>query len=221
LDDLLDADEQLAKQLLSVSRSLEVAGSRRELTVLGVDALQAAEVNENGSGLATHHIDLAMEWTRLVEAVRLKPGFEDFLKPTPFSSLLRDLPTSGSVILINVDHLRCDAVVLRAGLDEPIHVPLPGFSLQKASTMRDQLRGKLERSNVRMRGQTGEDGEEDGDEGDALEELESSLTRDDRGIRPRKLKRHREDLQQLLRNLWNLVVKPILDGAGITVRLLL
>ncbi|KAJ2916984.1 hypothetical protein MD484_g3466, partial [Candolleomyces efflorescens] len=217
LDDLFDADEKLAKELMSVSQSLEIAGSRRESTVLNVNTLKESEANDNSGGPATHHIDLAMEWTRLVEAVRLKPGFEGFLRPTPFASLLRDLPASGSVVLINIDHLRCDAVVLQAGLDEPIHIPLPGFSLQQAATMRDQLRGKLERSNVRMRGQNGEEGEEVVDEDERSEERESSPTRDERGFRPaRGKKRHGEDLQQLLRNLWDLVVKPILDGARIT-----
>ncbi|KAJ2932709.1 hypothetical protein H1R20_g4386, partial [Candolleomyces eurysporus] len=216
LDDLLDVDEQLAKQILSVSQSLEVAGSQRDSTVLNVDALQATEVENNDSNLATHHIDLAMEWTRLVEAVRSKPGFEDFLKPTAFSSLIKDLPTSGSVIIINVDHVRCDAVVLRAGLDKPIHIPLPEFSSRKATIMRDQLRGKLERSDVRMRGQNERNDKEGKGEDEASEELEeSSPTRDDRGIRPVRGRKGLGDLQQVLRNLWILVVKPILDGAEI------
>ncbi|KAH6918213.1 CHAT domain-containing protein [Coprinopsis sp. MPI-PUGE-AT-0042] len=130
---------------------------------------------------ARAHLNLARQWDNLLKEVRSIPGFESFLQPLPCSSLLQHLPASGPVVVINVDKQRCDAIALLAGLGEPLHIPLPDFSLEKANNYRGILKASLEDQHLRMR----------------EDQMQSQVM-----------------VRQVLRDLWNEVVGPILNTLG-------
>jgi tetratricopeptide (TPR) repeat protein len=153
VDQLRLVDEQLAERLVAVSKALETSGSGSGKTRVGIDKDDSASLNSS--------VDLAVEWKDLVSSIRQKPGFEDFLETKVFS--MEDLPSRGTVVVINVHETRCDALALRAGWNAPIHIALPQISLAKAKRMADGLRGYLGIGGVRLRGYE-HDGEEDGEE---------------------------------------------------------
>ncbi|KAJ2927668.1 hypothetical protein H1R20_g9432, partial [Candolleomyces eurysporus] len=150
------------------------------------------------------HLELATEWEELVRTVRSTvPGFENFLQPSPCSTLLQNLPDSGPIVVINVHEDRCDAIALIAGLDEPFHIPLHSFSQKKAITYSNELTAYLQLKDLRMRGvQADTDEEEDADNEPR-----------ERAIRPSVNKKLRNQIvRNILGGLWREVVKPILDA---------
>ena len=148
---------------------------------------------------ANTHVKLAQEWNELLTKIRTIPQFEDFLRPPSCSSLLKNLPDSGPVVVINVHKDSCDALALLSGLDgnsEPLHIRLDKFSYAKAADLRNRLNAHLQDANVRMR-----DCELD----------------DIRATRPVRNNDGGGVIKYILHQLWILVVKPILDGLGFSV----
>lgn len=192
-------DERLSKRIADVAKRLESAGTSRGMFTPSMPFEEKLSVE--GAGHA--HLKLAREWEDLLREARNIPGFENFLRPVPLSSILQGLPESGFVVVINVDTARCDAVALRAGRDMPIHIPLPSFSVDKANKYRDALNLNLRSLGLRVR-EGGELGVSDNDfEG--------------RGIRrPGFARTKGGPVHNVLRGLWEEVVKPILDALGIS-----
>ncbi|KAI0083517.1 CHAT domain-containing protein [Irpex rosettiformis] len=133
----------------------------------------------------------ALEYDKLMSTIRGLDGFEDFLRPKTLSQLAGAC-TSGPVVVINVHEFRCDALVLcRAG--DAVHIPLPELSLNRAMDIQkylwDLLRAK--RFLSRCRG----DPQDEGDErGGRVTEMEPP-----------------DMMRKVLADLWNWVVKPIMD----------
>ena len=92
---------------------------------------------------ANTHVKLTQEWNELLTKIRILPGFEDFLQPPSCSYLLKNLPDSGVVVVINVHKDSCDALALLSDLDEPLHIPLQDFSYEMASDLHNQLKAQL------------------------------------------------------------------------------
>ncbi|KAF5340587.1 hypothetical protein D9611_007403 [Ephemerocybe angulata] len=155
---------------------------------------------------ARNHQKLAKDWENLLRTVRDLPGFENFLRPSPCSTLLQHLPESGSAVLINIDtNGRCDALALLAGQEQPIHIPLPEFSYEKATKYRDDLGNLLKSNHLRDRGRQDSEITETGEDDPEI-----------RGVRlARREKRDVGILHGILRSLWSDLVKPILDSLGI------
>ncbi|KAJ2930882.1 hypothetical protein H1R20_g6236, partial [Candolleomyces eurysporus] len=151
------------------------------------------------------HLELANEWEELVSTVRRTvPGFENFLQPSPCSTLLQHLPDSGPIIIINAHEDRCDAIALLAGLDEPFHIPLLSFSQKKAVTYSNALTAHLQLKELRMRGvHADRDEEEDEDNGPTERTMRPSVKKLGNGI-----------ICNILESLWKEVVKPILEALG-------
>ena len=137
---------------------------------------------------ASTHVKLAQKWNELLANIRTIPKFKDFLQPPSCSNLLKNLPDSGSVIVINVHKDSCDALALSSDLDEPLHIPLHKFTFEKATNLHNQLNSYLHTANLQMRG--------------------TQLVR---------LNESGDVIKHILHQLWILVVKPILDGLGISV----
>ncbi|KAF6741018.1 CHAT domain-containing protein [Ephemerocybe angulata] len=188
LEDLRLHDETLAQSIEDISRALEDAGTSRQQSHLGMPLSEKISLE----GEARVHLDLARNRDELLKQARAIPGFESFLMPSPCSAIMQHLPESGPIILINVDELRCDALALLAGLDEPLQIPLSNFSTQKANTYRTILDTQLRSHSLRSR------------------EVEP------RGVRPAPIKKRGEDLSvhRVLRGLFEEVVRPILDALG-------
>ncbi|TEB21154.1 hypothetical protein FA13DRAFT_1643470 [Coprinellus micaceus] len=127
-----------------------------------------------------------------------------FYGPPAWSTVLENLPEQGPVVVINLYEDRCDALALLAGLNEPLHIPLPCFSVEKAIKYRSELKVQLNLRGLRAKG-----GEK---------ELGRETT--ERGAGPYRRKGAESDknvVRRILRCLWIEVVKPILDVLAISV----
>ena len=84
-------------------------------------------------------------------------------------------------------------------LDGPLHIPraLHGFSYEKATDLRNQLNAHLRTANIRMR---------ECDLDDGIRTTRPVGDNADGGV-----------IKRILHQLWTLVVKPNLDGLGISV----
>ncbi|MEV0176109.1 CHAT domain-containing protein [Streptomyces sp. NPDC050803] len=96
----------------------------------------------DGAGTTDERHDLAAEWDRLLEQVRAREGFEDFLRP-PRPDRLLPHGAHGPVVLVNVSRFRCDALVIdAAGLSV---VPLPHLTLAEVVDRAAAFLGALDR----------------------------------------------------------------------------
>ncbi|KAF6747870.1 CHAT domain-containing protein [Ephemerocybe angulata] len=192
LDDLRVHNKSLAQRIEDVSRRLENAGSSRASSHTSMSLAEKRSLEDE----ARVHLDLARQWDELLSATRVIPGFESFLMPQPCSVIMQHLPESGPIVVINIDKRRCDAIALLAGLDEPLHIPLPNFSIEKASKYRTDLSSQLQSHQLRVR------------------EVDEEFL--GRGVRPAPVGRRGGDppVHQVLRGLWEEVVKPILNALG-------
>lgn len=191
IDELHSYDEDLANDLLRVSRALEVAGSRQTSSI--IDATLAEKISMQSQ--VNSHLKHSREWDQLLKKVRKIPQFQDFLRPPRTPNLLKNLPKTGFVVVINVFTERCDALALASGLDAPQHIALPNFSHELAENLRQRLKQYLIINRVRMR-----DDEE--------------LTRT---LRPMSDLFDDNLLSEILCALWLNVVKPIFHNLGIPV----
>ncbi|TFK17060.1 hypothetical protein FA15DRAFT_557312, partial [Coprinopsis marcescibilis] len=196
LGDLRLVNPSLADRYSGISKELEIAGSRTSRLTMGPETSTSEGVSAEKEALS--HVKLAAEWESVLTTIRTTvPGFENFLLPLPCSSLLQNLPDTGPIILINVHEYSCDALAVMAGLDEPLHIPLPCFSFEKAETLRTDLTGLLRSSGMRVR-----------------DDVQGSETEQHRKPQQSRAGPHGETLASILATLWIDVVKPILDALG-------
>ncbi|KAF6752318.1 TPR-like protein [Ephemerocybe angulata] len=200
VDKALEWLEQGRVFFMQVSKGLEAAGSSTRSSWTNMSLSEKSTLAEQ----ARDNLNLARQWENLLEEVRAIPRFESFLKPVPWTTLLQHLPASGPVIIINVDTRRCDAIALLAGQDQPLHIPLPDFSLELCNQYREGLTARLQSFHPRYRG------------GLAMpaSDLESG-----RGIRPVLLsgKNGETVIQTVLRGLWEKIVQPIFQTLELVV----
>ncbi|KAF6741556.1 CHAT domain-containing protein [Ephemerocybe angulata] len=230
LDDLRAVDEALADRVLEISKALDASGAQSELTNIDLENIMSdAPISTKPD---REHTDLTVEWNRLVASVRTKPGFEHFLQATPVSTLLQNIPTHGTVVIINMHATRCDALALQSRRD-PKLIPLAGFSMAKAKSMSVQVREQLGMRGVKVRGYEDErpSGEGDGRDGPSEEDGSwedesghgpgdgngSDVEVEDSGFRATRVARRKKaGITQMLRELWTLVVRPIFNALGLT-----
>ncbi|WP_394620220.1 CHAT domain-containing protein [Lentzea sp. JNUCC 0626] len=116
--DLRAQDPHLAEQLSEVARQL--ADAR---TAVGYFDPGTGRLIEPDSlrGLE-HRTYLAEEWHRLAETARTLPGLEYLLRIPPLEALQSGLP-DGAVVIVNVDDLRCDAIIVTRTACELVELP--------------------------------------------------------------------------------------------------
>jgi tetratricopeptide (TPR) repeat protein len=200
LDALRAHDAQLAEEVMGVSKRLEDTGASRRRPDAGMTQSERISLEAE----ARNQLQLARQWDDLLAKVRAIPEFEDFLKPTPYSTILRHLPDSGPIVVINVHEHQCDAFALLAGLDEPLHVPLPDLSLEKVVKYQIDLGSHLGKQGLRMRSEE----EDDVDQDDPNRLI----------VRYRRRPAGSEDVtRNALKCLWVEIVKPVLDALGFSV----
>ena len=187
VDELRSYDPALADRLSILSRELENAGlrmdSRRGKTDLSMNEKMSLEDR------ASTHLKHAKEWEQLLATIRNISGFEYFLQPRKCADIMHALPEEGPIVIINIHINRCDALALKAGADEPMHIPLPKFSHQEAERL---AKGLYNNRGVRSR-------------------LGMPLDDDD------SLFSHL-DIPDILNVLWFGVVSPILEALDFSVR---
>jgi tetratricopeptide (TPR) repeat protein len=105
------------------------------------------------NGTFDNPIDAAEDRKRLLADIRKQPGFECFLLPKPYN-VLCGTSQGGPVLILTSHHHHCDAIIILNPTAEPVHVPLPGVTLELLRSQRDMLKDLLGRCNVRNRGQS-------------------------------------------------------------------
>lgn len=197
LDDLRAHDPTLAETILEVSRQLQDTGVMQRQASVHMPLQQKMAIEQEGAA----HLNLVKKWEELVEKVRLYyPALENFLQPLQCPSIMQYLPRDGPIVIINVSPHRCDALALIAGLDQPLHIPLPSFSLEKGIQYRQDLSAELA-----LHGMRGEEGTYDD------EQSERAIGR---------YRRQREAdgaTRRVLGRMWVELVKPVLGALGFSV----
>ncbi|KAJ7208314.1 TPR-like protein, partial [Mycena pura] len=132
VDELRMSHSGLANQLVSLSTTLETAGTQSN-SVTDNTKPQSLQTSANQSH------DLALQRNRVLQQIRELPGFERFLLSKPISELV-PAAKKGPVAIINISEYGCDALILPPGLaDEVIHVPLCDFTIHEAETLAQSL----------------------------------------------------------------------------------
>ncbi len=148
----LDAGQpERAVELLELGRSvlwtqlLDLRGDDSELAARA-PALHAelgqirTTLDSEAAVTPAQRIALAQRWDDLVAQVRGLDGFSDFLRPVPLDRLLRGA-VGGTVVIINLSALRCDALLARP--DGVRVVPLPALSDRDVGARVDGYLGAL------------------------------------------------------------------------------
>ncbi|PPQ77256.1 hypothetical protein CVT26_005815, partial [Gymnopilus dilepis] len=186
LDDLKAQHPRLADRFRLLSEQLEHLGSRADPRQPGVK--MPMQVNMSLEAEAHHHFKLAKEREQLLATIREMPGFENFLRPKSFAELMRGIPEEGATVVINSDESRCDALILFAGIVEPIVVRLENFTYEKATSLAEALRVRLQTRGLQSRYPD-----------EARENTRGMRSADENNF-----------LQAILHDLWTDLVEPIL-----------
>ncbi|KAJ7128032.1 CHAT domain-containing protein [Mycena epipterygia] len=132
VDELRNSHPELADQLVSLSTSLETAGTR--------DNAVAGHIKPSSLlSIAQKYHALVLDRNDILQQIRELPGFKRFLLPKTISelSLAANL---GPVAILNISEYGCDALVLIPGCtDEVIHVPLSDFTIHDAQALAELL----------------------------------------------------------------------------------
>ncbi|KAG9084522.1 hypothetical protein FS749_005180 [Ceratobasidium sp. UAMH 11750] len=183
-DDLYAVHPELAQQLQYVSHQLECAPMRDPGDLVpGQDSLSSHKI-------AWMHRELAQRREALLASARLLPGLEGFLLPLNASKLM-GTGQDRVVVMFNICGERCDALVVQTATQDITHVPLTGFSTEKAEIARVELTGYL------------------GARGSWRDDKQYDVQR--RPVYPQ----HDPNWKDVLAMLWQDVVKPVLDHLGI------
>lgn len=181
LDNLQRLHPQLAHDLHHVSQALQHATSSPS-TQLSLDT----------QARSSH--GYALEYDRLIKQIRQLEGFENFLRPRAYSELICACAV-GPIVIINIHSAKCDALILHQP-GRVKHVPLSSFSEVHAKKLHKDLWSILNLRRLRSRF----------DDSDVLQDDEDVRG----GNLPGKGAKH-DPMYKILADLWNLVVKPILD----------
>ncbi|KAI0083332.1 CHAT domain-containing protein [Irpex rosettiformis] len=190
LDDLRRLHPQLADGLYRVSQALQHAASSPSNLLPSSPGAHKAQPSLEGQAQSSHIY--ALEYEKLITRIRELGGFKDFLLPKTLSQLAGAC-ASGPVIVLNIHNARCDALVLSQP-DHITHIPLPEFSRTHAVKLHKDLWSILAARNLRGRFRDSEWYDDD----NRGQDMPGNGVRNDPMFR-------------VLGDLWNFVVKPILD----------
>jgi hypothetical protein len=143
-------------------------------------------------GSEKHYHELAHERDELLKKIQTLPGFETFLLPKTFSQLI-PAACGGPVIMVNISMARCDALILLPDLNDILHIPLPNFTYLDAEDLKKSLYNMLKQRGV-------------------LRESDRHGKKADVNLANQEM-----EFANILSQLWNKVVRPILDGMAIMV----
>ena len=186
IDNLHLRSSSLADRFLKVARALEFHGAR-PLSTLSPYSTFMEDIRVQDA--TRNHTILAGEYKQLLKEIRCLPDFHDFLKPCSATNLLSLLPSSGPVVIFNVDETRCDALALIYGIREPLHITLENFSLVQAEQLQKALQSNL------LEQRDAGDGERAG------HRARTNITL----------------MEFVLKELWYKVIHPVLEALGYSV----
>ncbi|KAG9121960.1 hypothetical protein FRC07_001854 [Ceratobasidium sp. 392] len=152
----------------------------------GIDQV-AMDISPQSRELRDHARHLA----QYVEEVRALPGHSDFMRPKPFFQL-KDAARFCLVVYVNISQYRCDAIVLKGPNYGAIVVPLP-TSWSKVLEL-----SRAMQNTVRLQGREVRDSEA------ARHFARASRTRQSPAAA----------IQNVLKQLWECIVRPVLMALG-------
>ncbi|QRV89381.1 CHAT domain protein [Ceratobasidium sp. AG-Ba] len=141
-EELSLVDPVLAAQLRDVACELDAAGSRSSLD------FRAAEAPVNLVTQSQRHHELAFHWQELLAKARQYPDFCEYLLPRKAKDL-KKAARDGPIVIINVHHTRCDALVILPGVEDVVHVPLVELTEHKLIRIRGQCSSLAQRHDIR------------------------------------------------------------------------
>ncbi|KAI0083006.1 hypothetical protein BDY19DRAFT_910921, partial [Irpex rosettiformis] len=190
LDDLQRLHPRLADDLYHVSQVLQHAATSPSSSLPPSTEPRKTQPSLEGQAQSSH--TYALKYEKLITQIRELNGFKDFLLPKTLSQLT-DACVSGPVVVINVHKSRSDALILH-GIGDVVCVPLPDLPLSRATDIQRQLWDLLRAKRFLNRSR-GEMRDEDSDE---------------RGGRVTAMDTP-DMMRKILADLWNWIVKPIMD----------
>ncbi|CCO37745.1 hypothetical protein BN14_11904 [Rhizoctonia solani AG-1 IB] len=153
------------------------------------EQLHHASSVSSPSNSATHTPEyrhrLAREYTNLLAEARSLPGFEDFLQPKKADALIQ-AARNGPIAVINCHEEHCDALLVLPGQASVTHLALTSFTEKKARHARSEIEALLKHKKLRERGV----------------KIKGEVSKPDPDVGP------------VLADLWNDVVKPVLECLG-------
>ncbi|KZP22191.1 hypothetical protein FIBSPDRAFT_1043674 [Athelia psychrophila] len=219
------------QQASSVRSSLQELKAERPELALELETVSKKLDTSSFSGLSTSnnepqlyerrlgdHRGLVLKRESLIKEIRLLPGFEFFLKPTPFNRL-RDAAAAGRVVIVNISKLGTDALVFDS-INPIIHVPLSTIAVAQLLKHNGDIGLK----------QTGADDIQDQEPSLTLPEVldsidvdtlkpkeETDLTPSDDPVQRQARADVTDDHQnsRTLPRVWQRILKPILTAVGI------
>ncbi|KAJ7436422.1 CHAT domain-containing protein, partial [Mycena latifolia] len=105
------------------------------------------------AGTSAHSTRAAIERNQLLEDIRKQPGLEYFLLPQPYH-VLQCAAQRGPVVILNSHEEHCDVLLILSSTTHPLHIPLPGVTLELVKSLQALLKELLSQCNVRMRGES-------------------------------------------------------------------
>ncbi|KAF7359752.1 hypothetical protein MVEN_00699900 [Mycena venus] len=127
VDELRKSRPHLADQLVTLSASLETAGTRSN----AADATKPQSLQS----IANQVHAFALERNHILQQIRELPGYERFLLSKPISELSL-ASKMGPIAIVNISAYGTDALILAPGLgDEVIHVPLSDLTIHKVQAL--------------------------------------------------------------------------------------
>jgi tetratricopeptide (TPR) repeat protein len=133
LTDLKNFDAALAGQFEIIARALD-AGALQDR---GPDS-STLSGRHSIVGHIEHRRRLAEQLECLLLQIRELSGFQNFMKPLPFSQL-RYAAAGGPIVILNISSYRCDALIVTVDC-APKLIPLPDLSLGRVSELADNFR---------------------------------------------------------------------------------
>ncbi|KAI0033293.1 CHAT domain-containing protein [Vararia minispora EC-137] len=167
-----------------------------ELGRVALGSLQAMET-ATPEQRSAHRRKLATEYDELLQHASTVPCLHALLRPASFGDILKATTAHAHpIVCLNLDGPRCDALVLYPNHPSVLHVPLSAMSSERADGLRASLETQLEQERLldghgpRMRG----------------------LVHDQQA--PGTMRTSKQ-IEEILEELWNTVVKPILGSMGL------
>ncbi|VDC05866.1 unnamed protein product [Peniophora sp. CBMAI 1063] len=203
LDELHLSHPDLAASLQDIQQELRLSAH----TSYAPDIVNfAGVVGVSVNSQADHHRRLVIRYDDLLKKIRACDGFEDYLRPRRFATLVSpsNVLQRGPVVFLNVHASRCDALVLRP--DASIaSIALPDLTLDRARTL--QSLWKQELSSVReqsgLQPTSGVDPPQGAPENAQYRHTSRIVEDEDSGHR-------------VLANIWSWIVEPVLKAPHMT-----
>ncbi|KAF6751873.1 CHAT domain-containing protein [Ephemerocybe angulata] len=204
IDHLKSAHPDLAQQVLSLSQVIEAASSKH--SVSGERMLENRTFVESEE---IKQVKMVREWDEVLARVRELEGFENFLRRSPISDTLSHLPVDGPTIVLTSTKRRTDAIILAPSPSSgatPRLFRLSEFDVYQADMLYNKYRRCLEGAELVNRGAWGEKWSD-------VQNADGSV----RAVRKiRKTTTQEDTLQSVLEELWERVLKPIVQHLGLS-----